>query len=88
MPGVEAPMAPPPGPDHVLTSTGGSLHVSSGGARVQVTPHRLMVVMLIREYCHYKESVPITPKDRTGISLLILSLVQSPDLDLKTICQR
>ena len=86
MPGVEAPMGPPPAQEHVISTTSG--HVSTSGRRVQVTPHRLMVVMLIREYCHYKESVPVTPRDRTGISLLILSLVQSPDLDLTTICLR
>ena len=56
--------------------------------RLQVSPHRLAVVLLVREYCHYKMSVPVTPRDRSAACLLILSLVQSPDLDLATSCKK
>ena len=53
-----------------------------------MSPHRLAVVLLVREYCHYKMSVPVTPRDRSAACLLILSLVQSPDLDLATSCKK
>ena len=56
--------------------------------RLQVSPHRQAVVLLVREYCHYKMSVPVTPRDRSAACLLILSLVQSPDLDLATSCKK
>jgi len=62
--------------------------VSRTRPRVQVTPHRLVVVLLVREYCHYKVSVPVTPQDRTAACLLLLDLVQSPDLDLATTCSK
>jgi len=89
MPGVDAPVVAPPNPDLIITGTGTNRNnVSSSGSRVHVTPHRLVVVLLIREYCHYKLSVPVSPKDRTATSLLILSLVQSPDLDLTAICNK
>ena len=87
MPGVDTPVVAPPNSDLMMTGSNTN-SVSSSGSRVQITPHRLVVVLLIREYCHYKMSVPVSPKDRTAASLLILSLVQSPDLDLKAICNK
>ena len=56
----------------------------SARSRVQVTPHRLIVVLFIREYCQYKQSLPVSPLDRSATSLLMLNLIQSPDLDLST----
>ena len=53
-----------------------------------MTPHRLSVVLLGREHCQYKVSVPtITPGERSSICLLVLSLVQSPDLDRANTCR-
>ena len=52
------------------------------GPQHQLTPHRLVVVVLVREYCKYKLEHPLSPADRSAASLLLLSLVQSADLDL------
>ena len=88
MPGAELPGPPVPGDHAVPGSTQKShvTHMSRARSRVQVTPHRLVVVLLVREYCHYKVSVPVTPQDKTAACLLLLDLVQSPDLDLATTC--
>ena len=88
MPGGDPNVGPPPAPDMVMATAPVTSHVPSSGSRVQVTPHRLVVILLIKEYCHLKVSVPIPAKEKTNTSLLILSLVQSPDLDLNTICSK
>jgi len=72
--------------DPTFDSVSGSLSIARG--RDQVSPHRLSVVLFIREYSTYKTSVMMTPKDRAAISLLILSLVQSPDINLVNTCSR
>ena len=87
MPGAEVPGPPVPG-DHAAPGASAPPHVSRPRSRVQVTPHRLVVVLLVREFCHYKLSVPVTPQDRTAACLLLLDLVQSPDLDLATTCSK
>ena len=80
----------PPGPGLGLdtASDSGSCNLSSGRSRDQVSPHRLSVVLFIREYSNYKSSVMMTAKDKAAISLLILSLVQSPDVNLTNTCTR
>jgi len=90
MPGGETPTATPALPDAgvgvVAAPTTSSVTTSP---KDHLTPHRLVVVLLIREYCQYKVSVPtITPSERSSTCLLILSLVQSPDLDLTTTCKK
>ena len=56
---------------------------------IQVTPHRLCVVLLVREYCQYKAALPtIAPGERTSLCLLVLGLVQEPDLDLSSMCAK
>lgn len=77
----------PPAPGLDPTSDPASC-LTSGGTRDQVSPHRLIVVLFIREFSNYKTSVMMTPVDKTTISLLILSLVQSPDVDLTSTCTR
>ena len=87
MPGAEV-SGPPVAGDHAAPGAPAVTHVTRARPRVQVTPHRLVVVLLVREYCHYKVSVPVTPQDRTAACLLLLDLVQSPDLDLATTCSK
>ena len=79
---------PPVAGDHAAPGAPAVTQVTRARPRVQVTPHRLVVVLLVREYCHYKVSVPVTPQDRTAACLLLLDLVQSPDLDLATTCSK
>ena len=63
--------------------------LSTAFPRDHLTPHRLVVVILVREYCKFKVAVPtITPAERRSANLLMLSLVQCPDLDLATTCIR
>ena len=87
MPGAEVPGPPGPG-DHVATGNAAQPHVSRARSRVQVTPHRLAVMLLVIEYRDYKVAVPVSPQDRTAACLLLLDLVQSPDLDLATTCSK
>ena len=88
MPGAEVPGPPGPG-DHVATGSAAQPHVSRARSRVQVTPHRLIVMLLVIEYRDYKVLLgPVSPQDRTAACLLILDLVQSPDLDLATTCSK
>jgi len=75
--------------------TGGALPIESANASVgispreQVTPHRLCVVLLVREYCQYKAALPsVAPVERTSLCLLVLGLVQEPDLDLASMCAK
>jgi len=57
--------------------------------REQITPHRLAVVLLVREYTQYKADLAlITPPERSKVCLLILGLVQAPDIDLTTLCAK
>ena len=81
MPGVET---PPVGSGQACEHHARDLRnvLVSARSRVQVTPHRLIVVLFIREYCRYKQSVPVSALDRSASSLLMLNLIQSPDLDL------
>ena len=83
MPGVET---PPVGSGQPCDHHGRDLKdvLVSARSRVQVTPHRLIVVLFIREYCGYKQSLPVSPMDRSATSLLMLNLIQSPDLDLSS----
>ena len=82
MPGPEPPAGGGGPVENVSTCT-----TTGISAREQVTPHRLCVVLLVREYCQYKASlVSVTPGERTSLCLLVLSLVQEPDLDLSTMC--
>lgn len=54
-----------------------------------MTPHRLCVVLLVREYCQYKAALPtVAPGERTALCLLVLGLVQEPDLDLASMCAK
>jgi len=88
MPGAETPTTTPAVPDSAagLSSAPAPTPTSP---RDHLTPHRLVVVLLVREYCQYKLSVPtITPGERSSVCLLVLSLVQSPDLDLATTCKK
>ena len=64
-----------------------SFKLSTPQSKDPISPHRLIVVLFIREYCNYKTSVMMTPKDKVAINLLILSLVQSPDVSLSRSCQ-
>jgi len=54
----------------------------------QVTPHRITTIAFIVDYLYTKQSAELSPADRTKISSLILNLVQFPDENLKTTCQR
>ena len=84
MPGPEPPAGGGGPVENVSTCT-----TTGISAREQVTPHRLCVVLLVREYCQYKASlVSVTPGERTSLCLLVLSLVQEPDLDLSTMCSK
>ena len=64
-----------------------SFKLSTPQSKDPISPHRLIVVLFIREYCHYKTSVMMTPTDKISINLLILSLVQSPDVNLSRSCR-
>eukprot|EP00092_Neocalanus_flemingeri_P029626 GFUD01032172.1.p1 GENE.GFUD01032172.1~~GFUD01032172.1.p1 ORF type:complete len:768 (-),score=319.74 GFUD01032172.1:114-2417(-) len=88
MPGAETPTTTPAVPD--LAGGVSSAPVPTPTSpRDHLTPHRLVVVLLVREYCQYKISVPtITPGERSSVCLLVLSLVQSPDLDMATTCRK
>ena len=86
MPTGDTPTGQGLGLDSASDSTSSSL--SSARSRDQVSPHRLSVVLFIREYSNYKTSVMMTPKDKAAISLLILSLIQSPDVNLASTCTR
>ena len=77
----------PPGPGLDPASDPASC-LTSAQAKDQVSPHRLTVVLFIREYSNYKTSVMMTPVEKASISLLILSLVQSPDDNLTNTCNR
>jgi len=90
MPGGETPTATPALPDaSVGVAAVPTASTSTSSPKDHLTPHRLVVVLLIREYCQYKVSFPtILPAERSSTCLLILSLVQSPDLDLVTTCKK
>ena len=62
--------------------------LSSARSRVQVTPHRLVVVLFVREYCNYKLSLPLSPVDRAAVCQLILTLIQTPDMDLSNTAKK
>jgi len=86
MPGAETPTVPQPAPPDASAPGGAALSTPySSTIKDHFTPHRLVVVLLVREYCEYKRSVPtISPSERSNVCSLILSLVQNPDLDLAT----
>ena len=64
-----------------------SYNLNTAQSKDPISPHRLIVVLFIREYCNYKTSVMMIPKDKVAINLLILSLVQSPDVSLGRSCR-
>ena len=64
-----------------------SYNLNTPQSKDPISPHRLIVVLFIREYCNYKTSVMMSPKDKVAINLLILSLVQSPDVSLSRSCR-
>ena len=76
MPGAEVPGPPGPG-DHVATGIAAQPHVSRARSRVQVTPHRLAVMLLVIEYRDYKVAVPVSPQDRTASCYLTWFRVQT-----------
>jgi len=88
MPGAETPTTTPAVPDSGAGVASNTVSIPTS-PRDHLTPHRLVVVLLVREYCQYKVSVPtISPSERSSVCLLVLSLVQSPDLDLATTCRK
>jgi len=88
MPGAETPTTTPAAPDSAAGVSSNTVSIPAS-PRDHLTPHRLVVVLLVREYCQYKLSVPtISPGERSAVCLLVLSLVQSPDLDLGTTCRK
>jgi len=88
MPGAETPTTTPAVPESTVGVSSAPAPTTTS-PRDHLTPHRLVVVLLVREYCQYKVSVPtITPAERSSVCLLVLSLVQSPDLDLATTCMK
>jgi anaphase-promoting complex subunit 5 len=47
------------------------------------------VVLLVREFCQYKASLALlSPAERSAACLLILGLVQAPDVELAVMCGR
>ncbi|XP_071450203.1 anaphase-promoting complex subunit 5 [Hetaerina americana] len=51
-----------------------------------ITPHKIAVVLLILEYYYIKKKAKpntLTPRNRTDFCMLMLKLIQCPDLDLE-----
>lgn len=52
-----------------------------------ITPHKLAVVFLIQEYLVFKRNEIILPKHRRQFCLLLLKLIQYPDMSYKDLYQ-
>ncbi len=87
MPGAETPTA---GPASAEPSPGAAAPGTPAPAlREAITPHRLAVVLLVREFCQYKASLAlVSPAECSAACLLILGLVQAPDIELAAMCGR
>ena len=86
MPGTEGVVPAAPGE---VGSPGGAAAVPAPAPREHITPHRLAVVLLVREYCQLRAGLGlVSPAERSGACLLVLGLVQAPDLALAALCAK
>ena len=86
MPGTEGAVPAVPGEG---ASPGGAAAAPAPAPREHITPHRLAVVLLVREYCQLRAGLGlVSPAERSSVCLLVLGLVQAPDLALSALCAK
>ncbi|KAG8222193.1 hypothetical protein J437_LFUL001285 [Ladona fulva] len=64
--------------------------VQKKSVKENITPHKIAVVLLILEYCHMKKKstmltkkMTFDPRSRIDFCMLMLKLIQCPDIDLE-----